>query len=401
MRRAGSHTHATVTIVAVTRRTPDRPATPALIALIMWTVFVLLRLWRVGDGDIGAFALAGTDWTDASSGLPLVDGPGYDGQFFHRLGTAPLDPADRVAGTVLDSVSRAGRIGYPLLVRSTGVLGVPPEWGLVLVNLVAVTVLGFLGGTIARSAGRHALWGVIVPIYFGFAFSIARDLAEVVAAAALLGGVWAAHRQRPVVAAAALSLAVLTRESTIAVVAALGLAELVRVVSRRRPVAPSDAVWVVPGVAFAAWQSVVLVRWGTLPILAGGAGSLRGPGAALLEQAPTLADPSWLGADPLNAVKVVESVVLVVLVTVALVSSRRLPGGSPIRPALIGAAVALVTVDVPIGVWTDRNDLRMFSDVYVLAATVLLVAGRRAPLLSTVAVAGCSGAAALSFLVGL
>ncbi|MGA1344809.1 MAG: hypothetical protein ACO35E_02400, partial [Ilumatobacteraceae bacterium] len=125
------------------------------------------------------------------------------------------------------------------------------------------------------------------------------------------------------------------------------------------------------------------------------------PGAALLEQAPTLADPSWLGADPLNAVKVVESVVLVVLVTVALVSSRRLPGGSPIRPALIGAAVALVTVDVPIGVWTDRNDLRMFSDVYVLAATVLLVAGRRAPLLSTVAVAGCSGAAALSFLVGL
>lgn len=387
--------------MAVTRRLPDRPVIPALIALLGWGIVIVLRWWRVADRDIGAFVLAGGDWTDSSSGLPLVDGPGYDGQFFHRLGTAPFDPVERVAGTVLDSTARVGRIGYPLIVRAVGVLGVPAEWGLVVVNLLAVTVLGLLGGVIARSAGRHALWGLILPTYFGFAFSIARDLAEVVSAAAVLAGVWAAHRQRAVLAGSALSLAVLTRESAVAIVAAIGVVELLRLIGRRRSVSTRDLVWVLPGVVFVAWQSLVGVVWGTVPVFVGGTGSVRWPGAALVEQVPTLLDPTWLGADPLHVVKALEVVVLCSVVAAALSSSQRLPVGSQIRPALVGAAVAMIAVDVPVGVWTDRNDLRMFSEVYVLAAAVLLIAGRRAPAVSSAAVAGCAGAATLSFLVGL
>ena len=129
-----------------------------------WLVFILVRLLRLADGDVGYFVLAGTEFTDASAGLPLLDGAGYDGQFFHRLAVNPFDAGDRVAGTVLDSSWRAARIGYPLLAWIVGLSGVPASWALVIVNLAAITALGFLGGRIARSAGRDAMWGLLLPL---------------------------------------------------------------------------------------------------------------------------------------------------------------------------------------------------------------------------------------------
>ncbi len=169
-------------------RVPDNAFSPAVAACLVWSSFVLLRLWQVGAGDIGAFVVAGTEWTDASSGLPLTDGAGYDGQFFHRFASDPFAIGERVAGTVLDSPARLNRFGYPLLAWIAGFTGLPADWALVIVNLVAVTLLGLLGGLIARRSGRHALWGVVLPLYFGFTFTIARDLAEVVAATVGVGG---------------------------------------------------------------------------------------------------------------------------------------------------------------------------------------------------------------------
>ncbi len=194
-------------------RLPNSPAVVAVLALGVWCAFVAARLFRLADGDIGYFVVAGTEFTDASSGLPLVDGPGYDGQFFHRLASDPLNSDDRVAGTVLDSSWRAARVGYPLLAWLVSGVGFSTSAALVVVNLIAITVLGYLGGRSARSAGRHAIWGLLLPMYFGFAFSIARNLAEVVATTALVAGVMLATQHRAVPAALCLSFAVLSRET--------------------------------------------------------------------------------------------------------------------------------------------------------------------------------------------
>ena len=43
-------------------------------------------------------------------------------------------------------------------------------------------VLGLLGGLAAQEAGRHALWGLIVPGFPGFVMTLARDLSEITAA---------------------------------------------------------------------------------------------------------------------------------------------------------------------------------------------------------------------------
>jgi hypothetical protein len=368
-------------------------------ALLTWSAFVLLRLWQVGAGDIGAFALAGTDWTDASSGLPLVDGPGYDGQFFHRLASDPFAIGDRVAGTVLDSPVRLNRFGYPLLAWIVSVSGLPADWSLVVVNLVAVTLLGLLGGLIARRSGRHALWGAILPLYFGFAFSIARDLAEVVAVTALVAGLWAAHRGRFVLGAVALSLAVLSRETVIVAVLAIGLVELWSLARRHRSIGARDSLWIAPGAVVILWQVTARDRWGSIPALAGDAGTVRLPGAALFEQLPTLIDTDWLGADWLHAVHALEVIVLLGVVLWALASLRRVDRSSPIVSALIGLVISAAIVDVPEGIWIDRNDLRMFADLYAVSMTVLLMTKARLGVPAS-AVALCTGLAGLSFLAG-
>ena len=205
----------------------------AVLSLGVWCAFVAARLFRLADGDIGYFVVAGTEFTDASSGLPLVDGPGYDGQFFHRLASDPLNSDDRVTGTVLDSSWRAARIGYPLLAWLVSGVGFSTSAALVVVNLIAITVLGYLGGRSARSAGRHAFWGLLLPMYFGFAFSIARNWPKWLRRRLLSQWVMLATQHRAVPAALCLSLAVLSRETVVAVVCVVGLLELTDLIRRR------------------------------------------------------------------------------------------------------------------------------------------------------------------------
>lgn len=386
--------------MAQSARLPNSPFLVGTIALGAWLVFVLVRLLRLADGDIGYFVLAGTEFTDGSAGLPLLDGAGYDGQFFHRLAVNPFDGGDRVGGTILDSSWRAVRIGYPLLAWVVGFIGVPTSWALVIVNLAAVTTLGYLGAYIARSAGRDAIWGLLLPMYFGFAFSIARDLAEVVATAALVGGVVFGMNRRHLVAGLCLSLAVLSRETIVAAVLVIGLVEIVSILRRRRPIGSIDAVWVLPFVCFVSWQLVVAFLWHRSVFdIGGGTGSIRVPGAALIEQLPVVFSASYLSDATLNIVHAIEVFVLLAVVLVAALVCFR--SGQPriLTSVFFGLVVMLFTADVPIGIWTDRNDLRMFAGVYAIAVIILLRTKMRLHLHALV-VAVCTGAAALSFVIG-
>lgn len=371
------------------------------VALLAWLVFVVVRLVRLGNGDIGYFVLAGTDFTDSSAGLPLLEGAGYDGQFFHRLAVNPFDTGERVAGTVLDSTWRATRIGFPFVAWIISMSGMSTAWSLVLANLFAVGSLGYLGGYIAKSANRHAAWGLLLPAYFGFAFSIARDLGEVVATAALVGGVLLATRRRYLAAGLSLSLAVLSRETVIAAVVLIGLTECVSIIRRRRKLGSSDLVWLMPITVAVLWQVVIVLRWdrGVFDMGAG-TGSLRTPGTALLDQLPEVFSRAYVSTDVLNAVHAIEVFVLLVITVVATVSLFQGAHLSVVRSAFFGLALMMVATDVPVGIWTDRNDLRMFAGVYAIAVIILLQTKVRLHLLA-VSVTVCTSAAALSFLAGV
>ena len=373
----------------------------AVLALGAWSAFVAARLFRLAEGDFGYLVVAGTEFTDASSGLPLIDGPGYDGQFFHRLASDPFNSDNRVAGTVLDSSWRAARIGYPLLAWFVSGFGLSTSAALVVVNLIAIAVLGYLGGRSARRAGRHAVWGLLLPLYFGFAFSIARSLAEVVATTALVAGVMLATQHRAVPAALCLSLAVLSRETVVAVICVVGLLELAELIRRRRPVGLQDSIWLLPLAVFGVWQLFVAARWNRdLLDIGGGTGSLRLPGAALIEQLPEVFSRNYLGESTLNVIHAMQVVVLLAAVVAAATAMVRISTARIVKSALCGLLLLLLSVDVPVGIWTDRNDLRMFAGVYAIAVIVLLQSKMRLHVFAA-SVGICTFAAALSFVVGV
>src|SRR5579862_4994732 len=160
----------------------DSPWATGAIALVGATAFVLLRLAVAAKGHVSRFVLAAGPWSHAGRvprELQLVPGTGYDGQFYFRLALDPANLHHSAYGITLDAPFRLERIAYPVVawLLALGRPGAVP-WTLVVANILSLAVLGALAGALARQAGRHALWGLLLVGYFGLVFSLGRDLTE-------------------------------------------------------------------------------------------------------------------------------------------------------------------------------------------------------------------------------
>src|SRR5439155_21290308 len=155
------------------------------------------------------------------------------------------------------------RLLYPSLVWAAA-RGAPSPvpWALVGVNLAALAVLGFASGLLARSMGRHALWGLAFGGIPAVWIALGRDLTDVVSLMCIVSTLVLLRRDRPYRAALALTAAVLTRETTVVVAGAIGLCWLVR----RRP---PFVVAAVPAGTFLIVQALLWWRWGVLPVRQG------------------------------------------------------------------------------------------------------------------------------------
>src|SRR5439155_6410095 len=143
-----------------------------------------VRLAR-NDWDPSRFVVAGDKRADPATvpdELHVVRrATGYDGQFFYRLALNPFTHRETEHGITFDAApARHQRILYPLIVWAlarTHIASVP--WLLIGVTVAAYAGLGFVGGLLAETLGRRALWGLAVPLYPGFIVSLALDLAEI------------------------------------------------------------------------------------------------------------------------------------------------------------------------------------------------------------------------------
>ncbi len=284
----------------------DAPVVQAVIAALGAAAFVLLRLAVVAKDDVTRFVMAGSDFVDrarAPAGLHVFAGTGYDGQFHYRLALDPADLSRTAFGITMDSFFRLQRIGYPLLswLAAVGQHPLVPD-AEIAVNVMALAGLAWLGAVIARDAGRHCGWGLLVAGYWGFVFSIARDLPEVVGSCFLVAGLVALRRERPVLGGVLFAGAVLTIETTLDVVLAVALLSLVPLLRRHRRPSRQDAAWIIPGVAFAGWQLVCWAATGTLPLRADSGANLSWPFvnalgalAHYLGALPSVGSVIWLG----------------------------------------------------------------------------------------------------------
>ncbi len=239
---------------------------------------VIVRLGRHGF-HFSAFVVAGRRWVDptrAPHGLLVAPGGGYDGQFVYRLALAPFSQRVTARGITLDSPAyRQQRIGLPVLAHLVDVatpLGAAAA--LVVLEVVALVLVGTAAAVLLARCGRNRLWALLIAFAPAMSIGLARDLTEPPAWAALLLGLICWLDRRWLLAGLAFTVAMLTRETSAAVLVGLGLWTLFRLVpvgkaSRLRAQAPALLAIVGPGAAEVAWQLWLRHVWGVLPASAG------------------------------------------------------------------------------------------------------------------------------------
>ena len=364
----------------------NRPATAALIAGLVALAFTLVRWQTWAHGRIGRFILVGRHFATSSQlppGMPVAKTYGYDGQFFYRLAINPLNFHHTAYGITMDRPYRFMRIGYPALtwLVSAGQHSLVPVM-LVAVNIAAIAALGWLGARFALDGGRHALAGLLVPGYFGLLTSLSRDTAEPLAAACLLAGLLAVRARRPVLAAFFLAFGALTRETVMVAVAAIAILRVIGMVRDSihkghgaRP-GRDDLAWLVPAAAFAAWEIVVKLATGSVPLLADGG---RNAGAPFI--APVQAFRHNLGHIHLHQFEQYDLWFLELAVLVAFSVAALLCLRSTSAPVHERLAFVLYLVEICVvtpSTWNSLDaDMRSFIEAYLLAVIILLGTPRR------------------------
>jgi hypothetical protein len=369
----------------------DSPVAAMLLVAALSAAFVGGLLARQNARDPSRLVLAGDRFSDPATVPPGLfvwrQSDGYDGQFFYRLAVAPFDTSPTAHGITIDLPYRHQRIVYPLLAWITS-FGSPRQVPLALlqVNLVALCLCALVGGALARSMGRHALWGVLPALYPGFLLTLARDTAEIVAVTFMLAGLLALRHQRRALAAAAWSLAVLTRETALLIPLA-GLALALH--QRWRPPVGADAdgsralaiaPFALPVAAFCAWQLTLFALIGRIPLLTSET-AVGAPFAALVR---LFIDASALD-NRFRRIWFLELLVFVGFVALVLRAMRSSAASRLEKTAFVlalGLAIPLSRV-----VWVeDWAFMRALSELHVFGA--LVVIGSPRPWLRRAALAG-------------
>jgi hypothetical protein len=305
---------------------------------------------------------------------------GYDGQFYYRMARNPANLSWSAYGIGMDAWYRFVRIGYSALawLMAAGQVAAVP-WALVIINVLSIGAIAVLGGQLAREAGRHALWGLLLAGYFGLATSVARDLTEPLAAACLIGGILA-YRHRKLMAAAGLfAFAGLTRETAMVAPFALAAVRLVAMARRRTRPGREDLVWLIPALVFVAWEVVLRLATGQIPIFSDSGKNAGAPFVAAFEAiGHNFGDltHSVNGAPGALIIWDLEFGVLVLFAVAALFALRTTTVPVYERVALVLYIVEIFCLS-PTN-WDGYADLRSFVEVYLLATLILFaVPGRR------------------------
>jgi len=330
-----------------------------------------MALMRQRQQDISWFVVAGGSGVDPAripAGLSIIPGvEGYDGLSFYRLA---LDPFTRKAtdfGITLDTPPyRQQRILYPLIVHVLSLGRV--EWVptlLVIVNLIAVVCLTAGAATIAAQYGLSPLWGVLVPIYPGFFLAFSRDTSEIVAWAFAILAIRAFGVRQWGSATALLCAAVLSRETTLILAAAMAAAYAWQLMSRRQRSFPAIA-FLLPLAVYAGWQLVLRTWWGTSGLEAGALEA-----TVPFSEYARLFIESTARRTVLMRVHFAECVywaVVVLAVTLGIVRTSTAVQWRVAWLAFLGLASVLGR-----DVWGEQvSFMRVLSDLYVLSAIVLL-----------------------------
>jgi hypothetical protein len=372
---------------------------------VLSAAFVAVRDITHG-GHLGSFALAGGTFVHAGApaDLPVrAASTGYDGQFYYRLALDPLTHQVTQFHITLDNPSyRQQRIGLPVLAWLVHEgLRAPTSLALVLVNVMALVVLGLVGARLAEQWNRSPWWGVALAVSPALVMALARDLTEPMATAGLVLGLLWWVRGRVWWAAAAFTVAVLCRETVLVLLFGMALwcvGQLVGTRASRRTSAAKLAALCVPAAIEISWQFYLKHVWGgPLPTRSGN-GQI---GIILVRPLRTL----FLHADQigptrdgvLDAVWLLERLLLLALLVVVASNLLRSVAPPEIRLGWVFAALLAISVS-----WSqDVQFVRAANEAIVVGQLLLLARKDQLARVAAVGVTGWSAMVAVIYAAAL
>jgi hypothetical protein len=389
--------------------------TPGLVAGVTFSLYLLFSIARfvAHNYDISAFIDASYSLVDVktvhSSIRPTSDG--YDGLFFYRLSLDPFTSTQKAFGIDFIGASyRHQRILYPLLAWLISGGGRPDlvPYALLLINLIMVSLIGWIGARLAVENEAPAWLGLGFSLYPGFVMTVARNLSEATATLFVLVGLFLLRRRLFAVAAVAMALAVLARETTLIVVAGAGISWLVSSIGMRRGCLKKGGaaqlsghrtrwmgwhvqwmpwyVWVLPLVAYLGWQGMIWKMWGQIPLLVSHGGDFGMPFAGFLARFVDAAF-FWRWGD---LVQVSARLVwfldcMLLLGLAATVVSAFRSGLSPMHEWCAWILFAVLASLMTWELWrSDQAFMRATTDYFVIGLHLLLGSRRRSSILVAV-----------------
>ncbi|MGZ4800291.1 MAG: AZOBR_p60025 family cell surface glycopolymer formation protein [Acidimicrobiia bacterium] len=371
----------------------DRPVRVAMVGVVLAVLVVTLFALDRGTG-LSGFVHAAPPRTDPARApadlevLPVDHG--FDGQFYYRLAISPFSKARYESGVSFDIPSlRQQRIGYPLLAGAISLgnrKAVP--FALLAVNICAVFALGWLGAELALISGRAAAWGLLLPLYPGFVYSLGFDLAEIVASTFMVGAILATRQRRTLVAILSASAAVLTRETTLILPMGFALSGIWSWV-RRTDEDERNAVLatgLIPIAVFSAWELWLRSSWGSFPLTDSGNRNVGFPFAGLVDELSRFLPPTSGSA-------LFRDLSLAFLVFVLAAGVIALAASAARHQEKVAFVLALLLIPLFAGViWAGATSfMRASTEAYVLAIVILLSARTRVIRLVAVATVATLG----------
>jgi hypothetical protein len=371
---------------------------PVLVVAAVLAVALSVNVDRYHGNLLGLvqFGKQYTAVTHPPAGAPVDSPAGFDGQYFYLQALDPLLLHDSTVDGLrpLNMGYRLQRAGYPALAwaLAAGQRSAIP-FGLLAVNVLVLLAIAGGFAVYAYRRGWSTLLAIPLALMPGLLLPTLRDLSDPLATAALLAGVLLWYHGRRWPAAAALTVAVLTREVMLIAVAAIAVEAAVRAWRARSSAGSGAGTWrpivssawpvvVVPTVCFFLWQAYITIRFGGLV----GSAGLHPPFVNLVDELRA----SLHNSDKLLAGFDVLYVALILAAcAAAFVSVRR-------RLTITSAAVCAVAISVLLptmgDVWSDTRDT---APLFAL----LLVDGLHRRNRSSVVI--CLAAAAMTLLIPL
>lgn len=343
-----------------------------LLAGIAAGVFVFAWAGHRGGG-LSRLVVAGDAFVDVTRSPDCLqvetNSGGYDGQFYFRLAVSPLSRSPVLAGVRFDyPVYRAQRIFYPALAH---VLALGSDcavlWSLPMVNVLSIMLLVWIGARFLAAPEISPLSAIALALWPGFLFSLARDLTEPLASALLILGLIAAAREAWFPATLLLSLAALTRETTlIAAVIVFGYG-VIRTFRQRR-VSALLVVGSIPPLVHLAWKRWLFWSW-DLPVNWGLGKQSEMPFAAFLR----LLRDSWHAGTHAGRVQVIELIAFALFSAIVILSVRHATVPRLVKACAI--AYLLFAFSLSGEIWLeDWAFLRATAEYGALGAAVVMTA---------------------------